>query len=352
MKKIYWIINQFNNNDAAISCVEIANKLVQYRGISLIVLKKLDNSINYNVSGKIDVISLNIEDKYIVDDKLNSYFKKNKKILMDKISELTTKNDLLISSSFLSSYIVPKGRRFLYYYTGTKNDFLSFKNKLLRNKHRTPDNYIFTSELLKKAVEKKKRYFGAYQIYPSATSYQYLDLTSKNNTISFIGSFDNYNNPLKALEVIKKIKESGLKFTFNMYGSGILEDKIKAYIKENSLINNVNLISDYELVDAIRKSDLIINTNNNDALPLIIIEALTQSVPVLSYKNELTDDSHSIIIDSENYILEIKELFTKTKRLEKFKQNALNYSYRFSKNVIIAKWLDILEIEDNLGAKE
>ena len=87
-------------------------------------------------------------------------------------------------------------------------------------------------------------------------------------------------------------------------------------------------------------------------MPLIIIEALTQSVPIISYKNEIVDDNNAIIIDSENYINELKDLFMKQKRLEKYKQNALNYSYRFSKNAIIAKWLDILEIEDNLGAKE
>jgi len=351
MKKIYWIINQFNNNDAAISCVEIANKLVQYRGISLIVLGKENNDINYNVSGKIDIIYLNIDDNYILDDKLNNYFKKNKKNLMDKISELTTKNDLIVSTSFLTSYIVPKGRRFLYYYSKIKEEFLSFKNKLMMRKYRKPDNYIFVSELLKKAIEKKKKYFGAYQIYPCASSYSYQDLSLKNNTISFINEYEDTNNILKVLEIVNKLKSTGIKFKFNLYGKSF-DKSIDKYIKENSLLNTVNVINEYELIDAIRKSDLIININQKDAMPLIIIEALTQSVPIISYKNEIVDDNNAIIIDSENYINELKDLFMKQKRLEKYKQNALNYSYRFSKNAIIAKWLDILEIEDNLGAKE
>ena len=118
MKKIYWIVNQLNIDDASISAIEIANRLVQYRSVSIIVLGSNLN-IDSNVSGKIDIIYLDIDKKNYELDNLSSYFKANKKELKEKISELTTKNDIIISTSFLSSYIVPKGRRFLYYYLGT-----------------------------------------------------------------------------------------------------------------------------------------------------------------------------------------------------------------------------------------
>ena len=57
MKKIYWIVNQLNIDDASISAIEIANRLVQYRSVSIIVLGSNLN-VDSNVSGKIDIIYL------------------------------------------------------------------------------------------------------------------------------------------------------------------------------------------------------------------------------------------------------------------------------------------------------
>ena len=351
MKKIYWIINQFNNDDASISAIEIANRLVQYRSISIIVLGPNLN-INSNVSGKIDIIYFDIDEKYYKDDILTSYFKSNKNVLKDKISELTTKNDIIISTSYLSSYIVPKGRRFLYYYIGKKESFFKFKEKQRRNKLRNPDNYIITSLELKEVLDKKKKYRGAYQIYPCSTLYQSLDL-SLYNTISYLyNNGDDYNLPI---DIINSLKENGCIIKLKYYANEEIINKIKHNIIGNGLTKYVELISEYEINDVYKKCDLFIDINKKSSISLFMIESLSQGKPLISYKNEILGESNSIIIDNKNLnntSMEIKDIFNKQKKLEKYKQSAFNLSLKFSKEMIIAKWLDILEIEDNLVHKE
>ena len=352
MKKIYWIVNQLNIDDASISAIEIANRLVQYRSVSIIVLGSNLN-VDSNVSGKIDIIYLDIDNKNYELDNLSSYFKTNKKELKERISELTTKNDIIISTSFLSSYIVPKGRRFLYYYLGNKEAFLSFKEKQKRKKHRVPDNFIFTSEKLKESLDKKKKYRGSYQIFPCSTLYPLLDLNSYNNTISYV--YSNGDDYLLPINLAIKLKENGINYKFNYYANDEILKKINGIIVENGLNKIINRINEYELSNVFKQCDLFISVDKKNSIPLLVVEAFSQGKPIIGFNNEATGEGNSIIIDLKNInntISEVKELFVKQKRLEKFKQNAFNSAFRYSKDMIVAKWLDILEIEDNLIHKE
>lgn len=352
MKKLYWIINQLNNDDSSISQIEIASKLVQYRSISLIVLGSKEDSI-LNVSGKIDIIYLDIDKKYYEDDILTSYFKANKNKLKNRISELTTKNDIIISTSYLSSYIVPKGRRFLYYYLGTKDSFLKITEKIRRRSYRTPDNYIFSSVTLKEFLDKKKKYRGSYQLYPCQSLYPSLDLSPKNNKMMYV--YQNKDNYLLPLIILNKLKELGINSTLDYYANDEIISKVKGYVVENGLTKQVNFISEFEMQSAFKQVDFVIYINNKNAIPLFIIEALSQSKIVICNKNEAIDEGTSITIDEKNIsstILELKDLINKSKRLEKYKQNSFNYSFRYSKDMIIAKWLDVLDNEDNLLHKE
>lgn len=343
MKEIYWIINQLNNKDEVLSAIETANILVQYRSISLIILgKKVENDIN--ISSKISIIYLDID---IENDELNNFFKTNRKGLMTRIKELTTKNDLIISTSYISSYIVPKGRRFLYYYLGNMESFLSFKEKMKRRKLRNPDNYIFSSLELKQKLEKNKKYRGSYQIYPTNNYYSVLSLNKKNVISCIIDDNSNVNILIQFLNKLELKK--------NKYQCNIYTKLDKKYFNDIDYSNNIKLLNDYNLVDILKESDLLIYFDNYYSHSLLVTKSLSMSVPLICFKNEAVDDSNSIIIDKKNIEEAINEtniLLNKDKRLEKIKQEAFNHFYRFTKNIVTAKWLDILEIEDNLIYKE
>ena len=348
MKKIYFVLNQITSIDPVINVAEISNKLVQYRSISFIVIgKEIENNININ--GKIDVnyLNINIDNN----DILNKEIKSKRKELMNNISSLTTKNDIIISTSYLSSYIIPKGRRFLYYYLGNMDSFLSFKEKIKRNKLRNPDNYIFSSMGLKKKLDDKKKYRGSYQIYPINQLYPTYDLSNKNNTISLID--DDLNNILFSIELANKLKNNNVKFNLNIYTTN--DNKLIKEEKKKNNLNNIKIYNEYEIQNVLKSSDLLLYLSTYYAIPLLLIEAMSQSTPLICYKNEATDESIFIIINNKNIeetINEIKEIFIKQKRLEKFKNNIYNNYYNYSNDLIVAKWLDILEIEDNLSYKE
>ncbi len=343
MKAIYWILNQLNNDDEVLSAVETANILVQYRTISLIVLgKKVDNDIN--VSPKISIIYLDID---IENDELNNFFKINRNNLMIRINELTTRNDLIISTSYLSSYIVPKGRRFLYYYLGNMNSFLSFKEMMRRRKLRNPDNYIFSSQELKTKLEKNKKYRGSYQIYPTNNYYSVLSLNKK-NVISCI--INDVKDIKVTIEFLNKLEIKKNKYQCNIYTN--LEKK---YFNDLDYSNNIKIFNEYNLIDVLKESDLLMYFERYYSHSLLITKALSMSIPLISYKNDLLDDSFSIIINPKNIDESINEcniLLNKDKRLEKYKQESFNHYYRYTKNIVTAKWLDILEIEDKLLSKE
>lgn len=343
MKEIYWIINQLNNTDEVLSAIETANILVQYRSISLIVLgKKEENDIN--ISSKISIIYLDID---IENDELNSFFRANRKGLMTRINELTTKNDLIISTSYISSYIVPKGRRFLYYYLGNKESFLSFKEKMRRRKLRNPDNYIFSSLELKNKLEKSSKYRGSYQIYPTNNYYSVLSLNKK-NVISCI--INNNKDVNIAIEFLNKLEIKKNKYQCNIY-----TNLDKSCFNNLDYSNNIKLFKEYDLVEILKASDLLMYFDNYYSHSLLVTKSLSMSVPLICYKNEAVDETYSIIIDKKNVEESVKEaniLLNKDKRLEKFKQESFNHFYRFAKNIVTAKWLDILEIEDNLIYKE
>ena len=343
MKAIYWIINQLNNSDEVLSAVETANILVQYRTVSLIVLgKKEENDIN--ISPKISIIYLDID---IENDELNNFFKSNRQGLMTRINELTTRNDLIISTSYLSSYIVPKGRRFLYYYLGNKDSFLSFKEKMRRRKLRNPDNYIFSSLELKTKLENSSKYRGSYQIYPTNNYYSVLSLNKK-NVISCI--INDENDVKLTVNFLNKLDIKKNKYQCKIYTS-----LNKKHFNDLDYSNNIKMYDEYNLIEVLKESDLLIYFEKYYSHSLLITKSLSMSVPLISYKNDLLDESFSIIINPKNIEESINEcniLLSKDKRLEKYKQESFNHYYRYTKNIVTAKWLDILEIEDNLIYKE
>ena len=331
MKRIVFVVDKVNN-DNKLSMIDTLNKLSKYRTILLIILTE---EMELDISSKIESFYLGYD--------INS-FKKNKKEIIDKISSITTKNDCLIYISNNISYLIPKERLVLLEYFNNSKDFLSCKQKKINKKF---DNFIFFDNQERNKIIKNKKYKGSFLVYPSNRFYPRYDTIMKNNII-FINN--EYENPMLALNYILKLKEKYKDFYFIMYGLKY-EGKIKDFILENNLEKKVLFKYEYEKIDAYKDADIIFITDTINAKPVNAIEAISQSIVILSYKkiDDITEKA-SIIIDNKNIeesINSLKDLYIKNKRLESYKNQAFNESLKYRDDIIISKWLDILSILDN-----
>ena len=333
MKRIVFIVDEINN-DNKLSMIDTINKLSKYRLLSLIVLTK---EIEIDLSSKVELFYLNYD---------SCDFKKNKKEIIDKIASLTTKNDILIYMSNNISYLVPKQRMVLLEYYNDSKSFLCFKQKRINKRF---DNFIFFDNIERNKIIKNKKYKGSFLVYPSNKYYPKFDVNQKNNIIYI---HNEYENPIKALSFVSMLNKN---LHFIMYGIKY-EGKIKDYILENNLEKRVELIYEYERLDAYKNADILISTDNINTKPISIIEAISQSIVILSFKKiDDISEKASIIIDNKNLneaINSVNDLYIKNKKLERYKTQAFNEALKYSNEIIIAKWLDILSILDNSTYKQ
>lgn len=378
MKKIYWFLRQTNHlAGTEMVTLDIINKLSKFRDITLVVMASENKDINFNISNRVDIKYFNIPYKIacidehlaktkgfrkIIDSISGSLFWINKRFKYRKIvKEMTTKNDILIFSSFDNYLFAPKGRRCLFHFHFNAKFFRNPGIAMGRMFHRRPDKYIFLTEATKKIIEKKTKYKDNYQVHNPIRFMQYYNTDFKNKEIIFIGRYTNQKDPLLALKVMKAIKDKNFKCHLSMFGSGDLLSKMEKFIKKNQLESYVTINSPTkDIINEIRKSDLLLSTSKFEGLPLTIVEANSQSVPIVSSNwgdavyEVINDEISGYVIEKRNPELfadKIIEILSKPKLLEKLKKNAFNHSYTFSDDVIVSKWLDILQNEDNANSK-
>ena len=92
-------------------------------------------------------------------------------------------------------------------------------------------------------------------------------------------------------------------------------------------------------------------SSNFEGMPLVINEANSQSVPVITTNfgdstYDAVPENCGIIVenrDPETYANKLTELINNKERLKEYKKNAYNNAMKYSKDVILKKWLEFLD---------
>lgn len=88
------------------------------------------------------------------------------------------------------------------------------------------------------------------------------------------------------MHLCKKMQDSEFDFIFDIIGSGEMFDELKEFVKYNKLENRVFLhghVSDKtNLLKMIRKSNLFFFPSLSEGSPRVVIEAMSQGIPVVS----------------------------------------------------------------------
>lgn len=108
-----------------------------------------------------------------------------------------------------------------------------------------------------------------------------LDKSKKH--FALIGRMTEQKDPLRYLELVKdaNIKYDDIEFV--LVGSGILDEKIDTFIKENGLVDNVKRISYVASTpELFRVLEGLVITSVYEGLAIVSIEAMSLGVPILS----------------------------------------------------------------------
>lgn len=353
--------------------ITLINELVNHYDIHLIISDKKQEHISYNISPKVKIVYLNNSDDVRIDEKIIKNFKERHYLKALKIiikifyfnifgkykyrkiiKNMTTKDDILLACMPETFKMMPKGRTLIYHYHFNSKYFFSLGEKINRCLFHKPKHFVFLSKVIFENITKKKKNLKNSAIYienpikiPSNFNISYY-----NNQLVYIGRLADQKNPLLLIKVADALKKMRLPFTLEMYGKGKLKIALENEIKKYNLENDVFLKGENNDVATILKNkDLMIVTSTYEGMPLVINEANSQSVPVVTTNfGDSTYDSVPIncgvVVESFDPKVIAKEIFNllnDKERLLNLRKNAFENSKRYSKETIINKWLEFLK---------
>lgn len=378
MKKIWWLIQQLEAiGGTEMVSTQIMNGLANRYELHLVCLGEKPQSSPYQIDDKIQIHYLNIKKIYLRADEQLSHLLNKKKYFKfiyslfciiffwafkrfsyrRKIKKMTSSNDIIIASSLDNYSFSPRGRTVYYHYHFNAKFFFSLSQQLGFLICRKPDRWIFITNTTLEQVTKRRRELEnkAFAIHNPTRYERYLDLDKKNNNLIFIGRYAPQKRPLLTIEVARILKTKTSDFKLNFYGDGPLKKKMLSLIVEYELQDNVIINEpNPKIINEIRKSDILVMTSDYEGFGLVILESNSQSVPcITTYWGDATSE---IVSNGENgYIIEnddvnkqaevIFNLLTNDEELTRLKESSYQYAKRFTKDAIIEKWINILELK-------
>lgn len=166
--------------------------------------------------------------------------------------------------------------------------------------------------------------------------------------ILFVGRLTEIKNIPYLLRNLKKLKDVGKRFTCNIIGEGELEEDLKQFCNENDLSQYVNFLGYRDNINYyMRKSDLLIMTSNMEGIPLVILEAFSNNLPVISSKVggvvEMIDNGvNGILYDlNEEFILSeiLIDIMENKYNLDEIRNYAFKeYMNKWTREVMLDKY--------------
>ncbi len=178
------------------------------------------------------------------------------------------------------------------------------------------------------------------------------DLDPNAEHYSFIARLSEQKNPIRYLNLVKGVcTKYGKKIQFIMVGNGPLSDEVERYIEDNQMEGMVKRISYIaDIPRFMRILHGLIITSHYEGMPIVSIEAMSMSVPVLStdagdLKRFLEKTKGGIIIDEKQSDIDNFDMFRNN--LSIYKENAGEHAVEilnfFSADIVAKKYIDTFE---------
>lgn len=187
------------------------------------------------------------------------------------------------------------------------NDFNGVIRKFVTRKVVKEAAMITTvTKNLGNAMKNHKLLNDNYKILPNVVdTNMFVPSKHDNKTVKIIhiSCFENKSKNISGLlDALKIIKDSDIDFLCEMIGDGMDFEVMKEYCKQLGLNGNVifkGLLEGNELASALSQGDFLVLSSNYENLPVVILEALSCGIPVVSTN---VGGIHEVI-NNENGIL-------------------------------------------------
>ena len=216
------------------------------------------------------------------------------------------------------------------------------------------DYFVLVSKELKEFYEDKvnpKCIFipNCIDYYPENRS----DLQSKN--IISVGRLSDEKDPIELIEVFKMVNEKYPDWHLNIFGDGVLYEKVNEKIKNYNLKNNVTLHG-FQNRDVINKylkdSSIFLTTSKTESFGLVVLEAFAFGIPCVSYTSakgivEIAKNNYdAYLIDNRNrdeMVKRICDLIKQNAKLKIMGDYAYKTSLKYKEENFKNMWLKILK---------
>lgn len=373
MRKIYWFLQQLEFlGGTETATISICNELINYYDITIVVTARSIINTPYKIDNRIKIIYLNNEDNSRIDEKILKFCKEKRYFkafyvafkstlfgLFTKykyrylVSKMITKQDILIASSLDNYLIMPKNRNYLYHYHYNSKFYFSKNERSVSMLYHKPKEYVFLSKTIRDDIinKYKKIKDNSTYIENMIKIEPYLNLNTYNNNLVFIGRYADQKNPLFLIEVAKILKNRNFNFHLSFFGGGKLKQEMINKVKEYELDDFIEINDEVtDIKDVLKNKDLLLLSSIYEGMPLVINEANSQSVPVIStnFGDSIIDaipkDCGIIVneFDANEYANSLINLLNDKDKLKKYRKNCYNNALKYSKENITKKWLNLL----------
>jgi glycosyltransferase involved in cell wall biosynthesis len=280
---------------------------------------------------------------------LNKYIRKN------KIDVLINVDILLGSFSLPLVVLAPKLKQVYWEHFSSKYNIGSKKTDLLRKwalrfgkayVALTPQDVLEFEGLISKHCRVTN--------IPNICSTQVVEwnYNSETKKIVSLGHLNNVKGFDMAALVAKKVFEKHPDWTWEVYGDGPEEEKIRKIVLENNLQNNFILKGRTNDLAAVYKdAALMVLTSRTEGFGLVLIEAQAHNLPTVAF--DVPFGPRNIIANGQNgYLIEpfdlnkmaskICELIENPDVLKEFSQNASKDVWKYSAQNVATRWENLL----------
>ena len=304
----------------------------------------------WEISRKKDIKSIKTFIKYIKDHiKLKQDYEKAK----EYIRKLNP--DYIIASHYQCLDFVPKE-----YYSKTLHEQHSSMKDVKENRAnfkrlKKYSKKIFGLIWLSKATKKEADRLGFknnYYIYnPVRIRTKKIANVVKNKKLVCITRIENIQKRINLMiEIANKVLLKNSNWTFELYGSGIIDHKSLEILNSNPRMFYKGHTD--KPMDILLSSSINLNTSLFEGFSLSILEASMCGIPTISFNfgesiyEEIIDEETGYIIENDNideYIEKLHILMNNYKKIEEMSKNNKEFANKFYVENIINDWIILFD---------
>lgn len=375
MKIVYSTESVTRNGGIQTVTIVKANALAEIEGNEVYIIVPHINGVSpRTISPKVHVINLDIKDFWVSVFKQPARDRKYKKLLQDKLEQIGP--DIVVSTGLQDRLFLPRIRvssnpvfiREIHFVSNYRELMAEgFKERLLASwseflDYRLSINRYDRIMLLSeedKRINWPKNAKTVYMPNPLTVSSQVKSPLSGKKAIA-VGRLCYQKHFDALIKAWRIVADRFPDWTLEIWGgNGPLHDKLKKLISDLKLDNHVLLKGETPSISTkMAESSMIISTSVFEGMPLVLLEALSVGLPIVTFNYKYGADE--IVKEGENgYIVRQDDLEALADRIGKlisdkdlrlkFGRNSLVYSQQFYPEVIANRWMELFQ---NLRAEK